>query len=76
MFCRRYRHNSYVFGTAFCTLDSFYDEKNRVIYENGYITHGSLLYYYFYDGEGRKPKYCLELDDNLGYYIPVMVKYR
>lgn len=76
MFCRRYRHNSYVFSTTFCTLDSYYDENSRVVYENGYITHGSLLYYYFYDDEGRKPEYCLELDDNLGYYIPVMVQYR
>lgn len=76
LYCRRYRHNGYVFSTTFCTLDSFYDEAGRIVYENGYITHGSLLYYYLYDDEGRKPKYCLKLDDNLGYYIPVMVQYR
>lgn len=76
MYCRRYRHNGYVFSSTFSTMDSYYDEAGRVVYENGYITHGSLLYYYFYEDSGRKPKFCLELDDNLGYYIPVMVKYR
>lgn len=73
---RDYQHSSFAFNTTFCSKDSFYDEDGRILYEDGYITHGSLLYYYFYDSDGRKPKYCLQLDENLGYYIPTMVRYR
>ena len=76
LFYRKYWHNSFIFGTAFCAMDSFYDEAGRISYQEGYITHGSYLYYYFYEGDGRQPKYCLVLDDNLGYYIPVMMRYR
>lgn len=76
LYYRGYRHNSSVFGTTFCNLNSYYDELGRVSYEDGYITHGTYFYYYFYEDDGKKPKYCLALDENLGYYIPVMIRYR
>ncbi|MDE5933510.1 MAG: hypothetical protein K2H40_13670, partial [Lachnospiraceae bacterium] len=76
LYYRGYRHNSSVFGTTFCNLNSYYDERGRVSYEDGYITHGTYFYYYFYENDGKKPKYCLALDDNLGYYIPVMIRYK
>ena len=76
LFYRGYRHNSYVFGTTFLNLNSYYDELGRISYEDGYITHGTYYYYYFYEDNGKKPKYCLAVDDNLGYHIPVMIRYK
>lgn len=76
LFYRGYRHNSQVFGTTFLNLNSYYDERGRIRYEDGYITHGTYYYYYFYEDNGKKPKYCLALDDNLGYHIPVMIRYQ
>lgn len=76
LYYRGYRHNSYVFSTTFCNLNSYYDERGRVSCEDGYITHGAYYYYYFYEDDGKKPKYCLALDDNLEYHIPVMIRFR
>lgn len=76
LYCRDYYHNEKIFGTTESTLNSFYDEKERVAYESGYITHGFVEYYYIYEDESDKPTYCLYLDYNLGYVIPQMVRYR
>lgn len=75
LYYRDYGHNSMVFETTFCSLDSYYDELGRVVYESGYITHGSIYEYYIYDNEGKEPKYYLSLDDNLGYCIPTLVRF-
>ncbi|MDE7321144.1 MAG: hypothetical protein K2N73_00175 [Lachnospiraceae bacterium] len=76
LYYRDYSHNSYLFGTTLLSLDSYYDEYGRAVYEYGYITHGSLEYYYLYQDDHEKPAYCLELDHNLGYVIPTMIQYR
>lgn len=76
LFYRGYRHNSNVFGTTFLNLNSYYDEAGRISYEDGYITHGTYYYYYFYEDNEKKPKYCLAVDDNLGYHIPVLICYK
>ncbi len=75
LYYRDYHHNSMVFETTFCSLDSYYDELERVVYERGYITHGSIHEYYIYDNGGKEPKYYLSLDDNLGYCIPTLVRF-
>lgn len=75
LYRRDYVHNPYIFATTSCSLDSYYDEAERLIYENGYITHGDYENYYIYTDEGRKPVYGLMLDNNLNYYIPVLVRY-
>lgn len=75
LFYRDYYHNDYVFGSTWQSCDSYYDESERIVYETAYITHGSLEYYYIYDNAGREPKYALYLDDNLGYCIPVCVRF-
>lgn len=75
LYYRDYDHNSLAFETYLSYLDSYYDEKERVVYEKGYITHGHVEYYYIYEDESDKPAYCLYLDHNLGYEIPEMVKY-
>ena len=46
-----------------------------VCYERAYITHGSLDYYYIYEGENAAPAYRLCLDDNLGTWFPEMARY-
>jgi len=78
LFLRDYYHNDWVFGTTLQSLDSFYDEQERVVFESGYITHGKLEYYYIYeDRDGKtadKPAYILYLDYNLDYVIPQMIK--
>lgn len=80
LFCKDYFHHDLVFGSTLCSLDSFYDEQERLIFERGYITHGYLEYYYIYeDRDGKtaeKPAYILEIDYNLNYAIPNMIKCR
>lgn len=76
LFRKDYWHDSYTFGSTLCSLKSHYDEKGRIVYKKGYITHGSLEYYYFYNGKGKKPAYCLILDHNLGYGIPHLIRFR
>lgn len=80
LFCKEYSHHDLVFGSTLCSLDSFYDTHERLIYERGYITHGHLEYYYIYeDRDGKtaeKPTYILEIDYNLDYAIPNMIKCR
>lgn len=75
LFYRDYYHNDFVFGTTYQSIDSYYDESERIVYETAYITHGSLEYYYIYDDAGREPAYALYLDNNLGYCIPVCVRF-
>lgn len=59
---RYYNHYSWIFGTTYSSLDSWFDEKERLIYELAYITHGFLEYFYIYADETAKPSYCLRLD--------------
>ncbi|MBD5472992.1 MAG: hypothetical protein HDR20_08860 [Lachnospiraceae bacterium] len=75
LYYRDYDHNGLAFETSLSYLDSYYDEKERVVYEKGYITHGHVEYYYIYEDESDKPAYCLYLDHNLGYVIPQMIRY-
>ena len=75
LYCRDYSHNQDIFGTTWSSVHSSYDEKERVVYESGYITHGYTENYYIYEDESSKPAYCLYIDNNLGYAIPAMVKY-
>jgi len=50
-----------------------YTDEGRLVYRYGYITHGSLEYYYIYEESDMEPAYCLELDHNGG--PPVLVIY-
>lgn len=75
LFYREYHHSTLVFPTNDCYLYSFYDEKGRVLYERGYITHGHLEDYYIYEKEGNMPTYHLELDYCHGYVFPHLEKY-
>lgn len=69
LFYRKYSHNPNLFGTFFQTIDTYYDEAGRILYEHRYVTHGSYDYYYIYEDDGVKPTYCLSLDNNLGCYL-------
>lgn len=75
LYYRDYSHNGMIFSSTYCSLDSYYDEFERVVYESGYITHGSMEEYYIYDDNGKEPAYYLSLDDNLGYCIPTLVRF-
>lgn len=80
LFCREYSHDSLAVGTTLCSLDSFYDEKERLIFERGYITHGHVEYYYIYEDKEEEtasmPSYILYIDYNLNYAIPSLVRCR
>lgn len=80
LYHRHYYHTHQAFGTTLQGLDSYYDAYGRVIYENGYITHGWLEYYYIYeDRDGRiaeQPAYVLEIDHNMGCPFPRMIRCR
>lgn len=62
LYDRHYRHNSYWAGSTRSSEDSLYDEKERLVYEQAYITHGTLEDYYIYLNDGDKPAYRLEFD--------------
>ncbi|MCM1050090.1 MAG: hypothetical protein NC433_16870 [Clostridiales bacterium] len=72
---RQYFHNPNVFGTFRQRWDSYFDELGRLEHEYIYITHGWLDYYYIYLDDSEQPSYCLLLDDNLGWWIPALIKY-
>lgn len=55
LFYRGYWHTTYLYMTNDHVLSSFYDEKERVVYEDGYITSGDQEYYYVYEGDGNIP---------------------
>lgn len=64
------KHRSYsrhygVYDTYNSTVRGDYDTQERVVYEQGYITHGSLDYYYIYNGNSTIPDYYLYIDHNL-----------
>lgn len=75
LFFRDYGHSTNIFATNDSYLYSFYDEKGRVLYERGYVTHGHLEDYYIYEGDGDTPAYHLELDYAHGYAFPYLEKY-
>ncbi len=75
LYYRDYTHNPYIFGSTLGTLESYYDESGRVVYESGYITHGELENYYIYSDTREKPKYRLVVDYGGGYATADMVRY-
>ena len=34
--------------------------------------HGTLEFYYLYEGNSDRPSWCLRLDDNLGFFMPTV----
>lgn len=68
-----YAHNTIALETWHSVAHSFYDTQERLIYEDCYITHGSMDYYYIYQGEKTMPEYCLMLDHDLGWIHAKMV---
>lgn len=66
--CRKsYYHESWLFGTTYASAEAYYDELERPVFVRGYITHGTLEFYYLYTGESQQPDYGLCLDFNGGY---------
>lgn len=60
--CREYSHNSWMWGSSFGSGTYIYDEKERLIYENLYVTHGGMALYYIYEDDSDQPAYALMLD--------------
>lgn len=60
LYYRYYWHNPV--STYRCVEHSYYDEKERLIYETAYITHGELEDFYIYLDGGDMPAYRLEID--------------
>lgn len=59
---RYYIHNSYMFGTNTSSLETWFDEQGRPVYERAYITHGSLEWFYIYEDEDEIPEFILSTD--------------
>lgn len=76
LFTRDYHHDVRTYSSTLCNMNSFFDEKERLVYETGYITHGSCEFYYFYEDEGEVPAYGLFLDYDGGFATPIMVRFR
>lgn len=62
LYDRHYRHNSYWAGSTGSSEDSLYDERERLVYRQAYITHGTLEDYFIYPDDGDTPAYRLEFD--------------
>ncbi len=76
LYCKYYVHDPMVFSTFGQTRQTDYDQAGRPIHQYEYITHGAYESYYIYDGKAKRPKYGLVLDNDGGYMIPVMLRYR
>lgn len=63
---REYFHNSYIFGTTKSSLQTWFDEQGRPVYECAYITHGCLEWFYIYEDEDEIPEYILSTDFGWG----------
>lgn len=61
--CRDYFYNSWMWGTSYSSGTYIYDEKERLIYENLYVTHGGMAFYYIYEDGCDNPAYALMLDN-------------
>ncbi len=70
---REYFHNSYIFGTTKSSLQTWFDEQGRPVYECAYITHGCLEWFYIYEDEDKIPEYVLSMD--MGWGPPEFTKY-
>lgn len=66
LYDRHYWHNSFWRGSTRSSESSLYDEKERLVYEQAYITHGTLEDYYIYLDNGSKPAYHLNFDHGGG----------
>lgn len=62
---RDYAHNTLALETWESVSHSFYDKQERLVYEDCYITHGSMDYYYIYNENETIPSYCLIMDHDL-----------
>lgn len=67
------RRNPNIFGSTGQWTRSWYDEAQRLVYQEFYITHGSYESYYFYEGDSWTPSCSLQLDS--AGWTPCLVKY-
>lgn len=69
-------YNPHIFGTTECRVHEYYDEKQRLVYSNSYVTHGSLECYCIYSDDSDTPMYILKLDDDIstGQWCPYFRK--
>ena len=65
-------HDQVYGGTWYSSVHSFYDSRERLVFEDCYITHGSMDYYYIYDGEEEDPSYYLVIDHNPSPYAEMI----
>ena len=73
---KEYHHHPMVFGTWQCSIRSWYDPLERLIYSNSYITHGRLECFYIYQNDGEQPAYLLVLDNYTSSVWPEMFVYK
>ena len=62
---RIYHHSPYSVGTAWSDVDTYYDEKGRILYENYYVTSGCHDIYAIYP-ENRTDAYYVDIDPMAG----------
>ena len=72
---KSYFHNQLLFGTTYFNTQMYYTSHERLAYARCYLTHGSLELFYFYDGDGDTPAYCLMLDNDGGFCFPTLFAY-
>ncbi|MCH5337899.1 MAG: hypothetical protein J1E03_03880 [Acetatifactor sp.] len=73
---KEYHHHPLVFGTWHCSMRSWYDPLERLIYSNSYITHGRFECFYIYQDDGEQPAYLLVLDNYTSSVWPEMFVYK
>lgn len=70
---RETRRDPNIFGSTGQWSKDWYDEAQRLVYREAYITHGSYEVYYIYRGDSRVPSYSLHLDS--AGWSPYLVRY-
>ncbi|MDF2542841.1 MAG: hypothetical protein K0S47_2559 [Herbinix sp.] len=58
----KYQRSPLVYGTTDQTGEIHYDEAGRILYEDSYITHGTINKFYLYKDDERTPWACISID--------------
>lgn len=57
-----YQRSPWIYGTTGQTGEIHYDAEGRMIYEDSYITHGTIYKFYLYNDDEINPWACISID--------------
>jgi hypothetical protein len=57
-----YNRPTIIYGTSDSTGEVLYDDKGRIVFNDFYITHGSISCFYFYENDEKRPWASITFD--------------